>query len=123
MAVDPNGRDLIVNLNEQEHVRLLRVSLSGGPQQEIPVRSDVPLGPYPVGPSAVNTDGKAVVETAPLDSWFFRLAVLDLATGELRRIPFNYSGDIELTGWASDGRILATAIPMRAHIWRFRPAP
>jgi eukaryotic-like serine/threonine-protein kinase len=123
MAVDPNGRDLIVNLNEQEHVRLLRVPLSGGPQQEIPVRSDVPLGPYPVGPSAVNTDGKAVVETAPLDSWFFRLAVLDLATGELRRIPFNYSGDIELTGWASDGRILATAIPMRAHIWRFRPAP
>jgi hypothetical protein len=123
MAVDPNGRDLIVNLNELEHVRLIRIPLSGGPQQEIPVRSDVSLGPYPLGPSAVNKGGKAVVETAPLDSWFFGLAVLDLATGELRRIPFSYTGDIELTGWASDGRILATAIPMRAHIWRFRPAP
>ena len=87
------------------------------------VRSDVSLGPYPLGPSAVNKEGKAVVETAPLGSWFFGLAVLDLATGELRRIPFSYTGDIELTGWESDGRILASAIPMRAHIWRFRPAP
>jgi eukaryotic-like serine/threonine-protein kinase len=121
IAVDPNGRDLIVNLNEEEHVRLVRVPLSGGPQQEIRVRGDVPLIPNPVGPSAVNKDGKAVVGIAPLDSWFFRPAVLDLATGELRRIPLDYAGDIAIPGWGSDGRILATATPMRAHIWRFRP--
>ena len=123
MAVDPNGRDLIVNLNEQEHVRLLRVSLSGGPPQEIRVKSDVPLGPFPVGPSAVSKNGKAVVGVVPLDSWFFRLAILDLTTGELKIIPINYAGDINVTGWASDDRILATATPMRAHIWRFRPTP
>jgi hypothetical protein len=120
LAADPNGKDLIVNLNEPEHVRLVRLPLSGGPQQEIRVRSDIPLGPYPLGPSALNEHSKALVEVAPADSWFFRLAILDLATGELKMIPINYAGDIMLSGWASDGRILATADPMRAHIWRFR---
>ena len=123
IAADPNGKDLIVNLNEPEHVRLVRVSLSGGPQQEIRVRSDIPLGPFPLGPSALNEHGKALVEVSPADSWFFRLAILDLTTGELKMIPINYAGDIMRTGWASDGRILVTANPMRAHIWRFRPAP
>jgi hypothetical protein len=121
VAVDPNGKDLIINLNEQEHVRLLRVPLSGGPQQEIRVRSDIPLDPYPVGPGAVSKDGKALVGVVPPDSWFFRLAILDLATGELKRVPLNYAGDIMSSGWARDGRILVTANPIRAHIWRFRP--
>ncbi len=123
MAADPNGKDLIVNLNEPERVRLVRVPLSGGPQQEIRVRSDIALSPYPLGPSAFNERGKALVQVDPADSWFFRVAILDLTTGELKRIPINYAADIMLSGWASDGRILATATPIRAHIWRFRPAP
>jgi serine/threonine protein kinase len=122
MAVDPNGKDLIVYLNEQEKVRLVRVPLSGGPQQEIQVRSGIPLSPFSLGPSAVNEYGKALVGIAPVDSWFFGVAILDLATGELKGVPLNYLGDIDIPGWASDGRILATADPMRAHLWRFRPA-
>ncbi|MGE5325562.1 MAG: protein kinase domain-containing protein, partial [Deltaproteobacteria bacterium] len=35
VAVDPNGKDLIVNLIEQQVVRLERVSVSGGSPQEI----------------------------------------------------------------------------------------
>ena len=53
----------------------------------------------------------------------WQVGILDLTTGELKIIPINYAGDINVTGWASDDRILATATPMRAHIWRFRPTP
>ena len=122
LAVDPNGKDLIVNLDEPEHVRLVRVPLSGGPQEEVKVGGDLPLSPFPLGPGAVNKNGKAVVGVAPRDSWFFKVAILDLTTGELNMIPINYAGDIMVTGWASDGRILVTATPMRSHIWRFSPA-
>jgi len=38
-------------------------------------------------------------------------------------VPLNYTGDLLLSGWTSDGRILAFAEPMRGHIWRFRPLP
>ena len=121
VAVDPNGRDLIVSLNEQEHVRLERVPLSGGPAQPIQVKGDLPVSPVPLGPDALNRDGKLLVSVAPRDSWFFSLGILSLATGTVTRVPLNYSGDIMTPGWASDGSVLATANPMRSHIWRFRP--
>jgi eukaryotic-like serine/threonine-protein kinase len=121
VAVDPNGRYLIVNLNEQEHVRLERVPFGGSPAQIIQVRSDLPISPIALGSNAINKDGRLLVSVAPSDSWFFRLAILDLTTGKLTRVPLNYLGDIMTPGWASDGSILASAYPMRAHIWRFRP--
>ncbi len=46
---------------------------------------------------------------------------LDPATGKLTRVPTNYTGDLFLSAWASDGRILAMGHPMRAHLCRFRP--
>jgi hypothetical protein len=122
VAVDPNGRDLIVNFVEREGVRLERVPLSGGPAQPIQVRSDLLLAPLRLAPGALNKDGKLVVDVAPKDSSFLGLAMLNLATGELKQIPVSYSGDMWVPDWASNGSILVTASPIRAHIWRFRPA-
>jgi predicted Ser/Thr protein kinase len=119
-AVNPDGRDLIVSLNEQQHVRLERVPLTGGPTQPIQVRGDLPVSPMLLGPDALNKDGKLLVSVAPRDSWFFGLAILDPTTGAVTRVPLNYTGDIMVAGWGSDGRILAIANPMRSHIWRFR---
>ena len=62
-----------------------------------------------------------LVGVQPKGSWFFSLAVLDPATGKLDAIPLGYVGDLMLSGWASDGRILAFGEPMRARLWRFRP--
>src|SRR5439155_16949267 len=45
VAVDPNGKDLIVNLVEKSGVHLVRIPLSGGPQQDIQVQSDIPMDP------------------------------------------------------------------------------
>lgn len=121
VAVDPNGRELIVNLLERAGTRLLRIPIAGGPGQEIHLKSDLPISPLPLGGNGVRKDGKLLVGVAPKDSWFFSVAVLDPASGALARVPLNYLGDIFLADWTSDDRIIAFAEPMRAHIWRFRP--
>jgi len=121
VVADPNGRELIVKLNETEHVRLERVPVSGGPAQPIPVRSNVLLAPYTLGGGALNKDGKLLVIVAPTDSWFFGVAILDLASGKLTPVPLNYPFDAAVAIWARDGSILATGSPIRAHIWRFQP--
>jgi eukaryotic-like serine/threonine-protein kinase len=121
IAVDPNGRQLIVGLQEKGGTRLVRVPLSGGMGQEIQVQGDLPIAPYALGGNSVGKDGKLLIGVSPKDSWFFGAGVLDLATDKLTSIPLNYTGDIVVSGWTSDGQILAFGLPMRAHIWRFRP--
>lgn len=123
VAVDPNGRSLIVNLIEQQHVRLETVPLSGGPPEEIRLRDDLPLTPNALGSNGINKDRKLLVGVAPADSWFWGLGIFDLATKKLRQVPLKYACDIVMPAWARDGNILLTAFPMRTHIWRFRPAP
>jgi len=121
VAVDPNGEYLIVNLDEPTGERLVRVPLSGGEARDVRVQSDIPLSLLPVGGKGIRKDGRILVGIYPRDYWFFSLAVLDGSDGSLTRIPLNYSGDIFLSGWASDGRVLATAQTLSARVWRFRP--
>jgi len=123
VAVDPNGRDLVVSVNEKTGVRLTRVPLSGGPGHDIRVQSDRPISLLPVAPrvTAVRKDGKILVPVLGVESWFIGLAILDPVTGKFTRVPLNYTGDLLTAVWANDGRILAFGQPIRAHIWRFRP--
>jgi len=121
VAVDPNGRDLIVNLIGNTGMRLVRVPIPGGPEQDIHVQGDLPIDPVPLGGNGVHKDGRILVGVQPRDSWFFSLTILDPATGKLTRVPLNYIGDLWLSAWGGDGRILAMGEPMRAHVWRFRP--
>jgi serine/threonine protein kinase/WD40 repeat protein len=121
VVADPNGRDLIVNLIGEGLVRLERVPLAGGPAEPIQLKSDLPLSPTSLGSRAINKKGELLVSVAPRDSWFFGLAIVDLSTGKMTRIPLNYAGDTLYPAWASDGSILVTAETMNAHIWRFRP--
>jgi hypothetical protein len=121
MAVDPNGRDLIVNFIEQERVRLERVPLSGGPPQPIQVWDKILIQPYPLASGALNKDGKLLVGVAPTDSWYYGLGILNLATGKLTPVPLDSNDDLAMPSWTSDGHILAQGQAMRSHIWRFRP--
>ncbi len=121
VVVDASGRDLIVGLIEPQHVRLQRVPLAGGAAQEIPVKSDAPITPIPLGPSSINSTGKMLIGVVPNDSWFFRMGIMDLSSGAVTMIPLNYAGDTMVSSWTSSGRVLATATPIRAHIWHFKP--
>jgi serine/threonine protein kinase len=121
LAVDPNGKDLVIERHGSENITLERVPLSAGTEQPIPVKGGPPISPLLLGPNAINTHGQLLVSVQPTDSWFFRAAIIDLATGKMTQIPLNYDGDIDYLGWSSDGRILAMTLPMTSHIWRFRP--
>jgi hypothetical protein len=121
VAVAPNGKDLVVSLVEKAGVRLVRIPLSGGAAQDIRVESGISIDPIPLGGTSLRADGKLLVGIVPRDSWFFRPAVLDLASGTLTRVPLSFTGDTFMLGWAGDGRILSFGEPIRAHLWRFRP--
>ena len=107
VAVAPNGKDLVVSLVEKAGVRLVRIPLSGGAAQDIRVESGISIDPIPLGGTSLRADGKLLVGIVPRDSWFFRPAVLDLASGTLTRVPLSFTGDTFMLGWAGDGRILS----------------
>ncbi len=80
---------------------------------------DWSLAPVPIGQSAVAKNGKILIPVSPRDSWFYRLAILDPASGRVTGIPITYTGDTINGDWAGDGRILAVGLPLKGHIWRF----
>jgi eukaryotic-like serine/threonine-protein kinase len=121
LAVDPNGREIIVNLNEKGGVRLVRVSLQDGSERKISLPGNVRPTPIALGGNAMDRSGKMLVGIVPPDSWFFGAAVLDLKGGSVTRIPLNYTGDTLNMAWAQDGRVLASGEELVSHIWRFRP--
>jgi hypothetical protein len=61
-----------------------------------------------------------LVNVSPADSWFYRVAVLDLAAGHITPIPIIYSGDTLTANWTADGQVLSVGLPLTSHIWRFR---
>ncbi len=121
-AVDPNGKDLVVQLDETEGVRLLRVPVSGGVEQPIAFQSALRLTTATMNPNAIAKDGRLVLSVATPDSWFYGAGILDPRSGKLERIPLNFTGDFLSPGWLDDGRILSSAWPLRSALWRFHPS-
>ena len=123
VAVDPRGNELVLQLIEKERIRLVRVPVAGGPEQEIPIRGDLRLTPTPITPTAIGPDQRIVVQVSAVDSWFWGIAILDPRSGKLERVPLTFEGDLISPGWTSDGRIISIGLPLHAGLWRFRPAP
>jgi hypothetical protein len=121
VAADPNGKDLIVQTNEKESVRLLRVAASGGLGEPIPFRSTLRLAPVTLGPDAIGKDGRVVLSVAMADSWFYGVGILDMRSGKLDRVPLNFTGDLLAPGWQDDGRVLTSGWPLKITLWRFHP--
>ncbi|MBZ5618676.1 MAG: serine/threonine-protein kinase [Acidobacteriia bacterium] len=119
VAADPNGRDLIVKLNEKDAYRLLRVPVSGAPAQPIDMRGELRPTPNPVSGSAVDAQGRIVLEAASTGSWFYAAALLDPKTGSFVKVPVQFDGDLWRPAWTRDGRIVAMGADMQAAIWRF----
>jgi hypothetical protein len=121
IAIDAGGQALVVVLNEKERSRLVRLPLSGDAPQEIPWKSELRLTSWPLSPDAVAPDGRILVTLGSTDSWFYDVGILNSKTGEIRKLPVNYVGDIGSAGWTRDGQIRAQARPLRTAVWRFRP--
>jgi hypothetical protein len=123
MAVDPRGREIILQrIGPNSSVRLFRLPVSGGSEEEIKIGADVRMGGVPLAANAINKDGQILVTTAlNANTWYWQVSVFDPKTGEAKHVPTDFAGDILYAGWTSDGQILATGLNTEGSIWRFRP--
>jgi hypothetical protein len=119
VAVDPNGKELVIKRDDKSGGQLFRVPVSGGAAREIALSRDWALAPMPIGQSAVDRNGRILIPVSPPDSWFYRLAILDPASGQVSTIPLTYTGDTINGNWARNGRVLAVGLPLKSHVWRF----
>ncbi len=107
---------------EKNSNRLVRVPLAGGADRTIAVRGELNLTWAPLSSQAVRKDGRVVLTVSAKDSWFWQTAILDPETGRVEKVPALQEADTYIPCWTADGRILTVAVPIRAAIWRFRPA-
>lgn len=70
VAVDPRGRDLWISLTETAGVRLIRMPISGGSEQDVPLPRDLRVVPGGLSANAIGRDGRIAVRVAPRDLWF-----------------------------------------------------
>src|SRR5262249_47008471 len=104
VAVHPNGREIILQrIGPSLSVRLFRMSVATGSEEEIKVGADVRMGDIPLAANAINKDGKILVTTA-LDNntWYWQLSIFDPMTGQAKHVPTDFAGDLLYAGWTSD---------------------
>jgi eukaryotic-like serine/threonine-protein kinase len=122
VSADPNGKFLVIMQNVQSKPVLIRVSTGTGKTEQIHLEAGRSLASVPAGARAINRQGKMLITISPPDSWFYRVAVLDLGTGKVTPVKVDYAGDTLSGNWTADGRVISVGLPLRSHIWRFRPA-
>jgi len=122
VSVNPTGQDLVITRGVTSNPLLIRFSIQSGKSEDVHLENGRSLAPVPTGARAINRQGKMLITISPSDSWFYRVAVLDLPTGHITPIEVNYAGDTLSSNWTADGRVISVGLPLRSHIWRFRPA-
>ena len=119
MVVDPDTGDLIVKLDEVSGFRLARIPARGGAAVPVSIRSsELRLITEPLTPGSIR-HGRLVLPVGTVDSWYWYPAVLDLRTGDIKRVPLQYDTDFHFTTWGADGRIIGGGLGTRAGLWKF----
>jgi hypothetical protein len=121
VAVDPAGADLIVQINDRSGIRLVRWPSAGGPERPVPFRGNLRLTASPIAGNALSSDGKLVISVSGKDLPFTSPAILDVATGEVVRVPLQYEGDVLPSSWGGGGLLVGVGADSKTDIWRFRP--
>jgi len=122
VTVDPNGRALILTQSQGSNPVLVKVPAAGGKPEELHLEGGRWIAPVPTGARALTRDGKMLVSVSPADSWFYRVGVLDVATGRFTPVKVTYTGDTLSGNWTADGRVISVGLPLKSHVWRFRRA-
>jgi hypothetical protein len=120
VTLGADGRSLIIQLIENQGIRLLQTNLDGGMEQPIRVKGDWHFTFEPIGPGAVAPDGRIVLPVSVRDLWFWALAVLDPKTGEVR-VALPFYADPPAPAWTGDGRLIVVTFTLGSSIWRFKP--
>ena len=122
IALDHRAGDpaLVVQVNENDGVKLFRVPFSGAGELSILYASTLRIAPIPISGGAVGPDGKIAVTISTPDSLFRSIGILDPVTASLERLPLLYDGDVQSPAWSRDGSLLAVGLSIRSSLWRFQ---
>jgi hypothetical protein len=122
VAVYPRTGELLLQKFEKTGVRLYKVPRGGGERREVKV---VPgswrLAPEGVGSRAIDEEGRVLVAATAKDSWFWRVALLDPASGKLAPILVEFDGEIFPANWGKGGKVLGMGYPIKGELWRLTP--
>jgi hypothetical protein len=118
-AIDPAGRYLYVKELARQPIALIRVPVEGGAGEPIPIPASLRLTNDPISPSAVDSQGRVLLEVATSDSFFYGTAVYDPARQSVTRVPVKFEGDVWTPGWTSNGRIAAEGARYASTVWRY----
>jgi serine/threonine protein kinase len=122
VAVDArhSSEALVVQVNDNDGVKLLRMPLSGGSELSILFASPLRIAPLPISGAAVGPDGRIAVTITSPDSLFRGVGLLDPVQATLERVPLVFDGDVQSPAWARDGSLLAVGLSIRSSFWRFQ---
>src|SRR5262249_20640339 len=118
VAVDPNGKYLVIQLAERGGLHLIRVPLNGSPEQPLSF-PDARLA-FITTPNAIRNDG-VIVHTLAFGEFNWGLGLLHPDSGKVERIPIDSSFDVHFPGFLPDGRIVVSGFLFNSSIWRFKP--
>jgi serine/threonine protein kinase len=118
IAIDPQGKYLIVELNEKNGLRLIRFPLGG--EAETPLSFPGARLVFRITPNAVRSDG-AILTPLAVGGFNWALGLLHPDTGKFERIAIDPSFDVHHPGFLPDGRILVAGYGLRSSLWRFTP--
>jgi tRNA A-37 threonylcarbamoyl transferase component Bud32/WD40 repeat protein len=122
VTVDPRNGDLIAQIFAADgSYRLFRRPAGGGPEQEISVSaSSFFTYPVPLSPTAVGRDGRILLHGGSMDTWNFRVGIVDPRTNRIEVVSLQFDGDPAVPGWTADGHIVSIGLQYRMNIWRFQ---
>jgi Tol biopolymer transport system component/predicted Ser/Thr protein kinase len=121
VAADPNGRDMIVSLQEKEAIRLVRMPVTGGAAQQIEIRGDIRMASPNLSTRAVGLDGRIAVYAASVSQWPYLIATIDPRAQTIAPVPLNFEGEVAYPAWTPDGKLIAPGRVHRITTWCFRP--
>jgi hypothetical protein len=122
VAADPSGRFLYVKQLSKDPALLVRVPVSGGAAEAIPLPESLHFTTDEMGCNAVDAQGRVLFEISSPDSFFYRTGLYDPARESITPVPVRFDGDIWNPIWAPDGRIAAIGARFASSIWRYHPA-
>jgi predicted Ser/Thr protein kinase len=114
MAIDPNGRTLVVHNSHG----LARVELPSAASAPIVLPAGMRLATVKLSPSAIDRKGRILLSVVTPQEFDYKPVMVDGATVTL--IPTDRPGDDLVPGWTAEGDVIAVHDVMRSELWRFR---
>jgi hypothetical protein len=122
LPVEAKHGDVIAKLDEQKGSRLVRIPAAGGPPQAVPFTGEYSMLTNPLIPGSIRKN-QLLLPLSSVDSWDYHAGVLDLATGDVTRLPMNEAADVHLVAYAADGSALLLVLRIDSTLWKFEPKP